>query len=67
LRLLGEEEDETAQLAAVAGGDVEVENGGDVGRHFAVKGGAICLVRRRLGHGDDEMWELVLAIEIGRA
>lgn len=63
----GEEEDESAQLAAVALGDVEVENGGNVGRHFAVIGGAICIVGRRLGHGNDEMRELVLPIEIGRA
>jgi hypothetical protein len=67
LRLLGEEEDQTALLAIVARWDVEVENRRNVRRHFTVKGGAVRFVRHRFGHGHDEMRELILAVEIGGA
>ena len=63
--LLGEEEDESALLAAIAFGDVEVKDRGDIRRHFAVVGCAGRFIGRRLRDGDDEVWELKLAVEIG--
>lgn len=66
LVLLGEEEDKRAS-ASVGLGDVEVEDGADVGGDGAVVGCAERLVRRRGGDRDDQVRVLVLAVEVGWA
>lgn len=65
--LLWEEEHEAACLALVAAGDVKVEDGGDAARDFAEEGCSRGVVRLGLIHGDDEVGELVGAVEVGRA
>ncbi len=65
--LLGEEEDEAALLALVAGGDVKVKDGGDVAVDDAKEGRAGGRVGLGLVDGDDEVRELVGAAQVGRA
>lgn len=65
--LLGEEEDEAALLAGVAAGNVKVENGRDVAVDVAKVRGALGGVRVGLVDGDDQVRELVRAVEVGRA
>lgn len=65
--LLREEEHQAAGLALVAAGDVKVEDGGDAAGDFAEEGCARGVVGLGLVHGDDEMGELVGAVEVGRA
>jgi len=67
LGLLREEEDETTLLAIIARWDVEVENRRNIRRHFTVERGAVCFIGHRLGHGHNEVRELIRAVEIGRA
>jgi hypothetical protein len=66
LVLLGEEEDKRAS-ASVGLGDIEVEDGADVGGDGAVVLCAESLVRRRGGDRDDQMRVLVLTVEVGWA
>lgn len=65
--LLREQEDEAACLAFVAAGDVKVEDGRDAAGHFAEEGCSRGVVGLGLVHGDDEMRELIGAVEVSRA
>lgn len=65
--LLGEEEDEAALLAGIAAGNVKVENGRDLVANFTKVRCALGGVRVRLVNGDDEVRELIRAVEVGRA
>lgn len=65
--MLWEEEYEAACLAFVAAGDVKVEDGGDAAGNLAEEGCSWGVVGLGLVNGDDEVRELVGAVEVGRA
>lgn len=65
--MLWKEEHEAACLALVAAGDVKVEDGGDAAGDFAEEGCSWGVVGLGLIHGDNEMGELIGAVEVGWA
>jgi hypothetical protein len=66
LGLLWEEEDQRA-CSGVGRWDVEVEDGRDVGGDLSVIRISVCLVRIALGNRNDQVWVLVVAVEVSRA
>ena len=64
--LLWEEEDQGAS-SGVGRWDVEVEDGGDVGGDLSVIRISVCLVWIALGHRNDQVWVLVVAVQVSRA
>lgn len=65
--MLREEEHEAACLALFAAGDVKVEDGGDAAGDFAEEGCSSGVVGLGLVYGDDEVRELIGAVEVSRA
>lgn len=63
LGLVGEEEDDGALLASVAGGDVEVEDGAVAGADVSIVLGSVAGAGRVLVDGDDGVRSLVSAGE----
>lgn len=67
LGLVGEEEDDGALLASVAGGDVEVEDSAVAGAQVGIVLSSVRSARRVLVDGDDGVRSLVSAGEGSRA
>lgn len=59
LGLVGEEEDDTALFASVAGGDVKVEDGAVAGAQVSIVLGSVGSAGRVLVDGDDSVRSLV--------
>jgi len=67
LALFWEEEDEGTCKAGVGGWDVEVEYCANGGGNGAVVGGAVGRSRSLGADGNDEVWELPVSVQGGRA
>jgi len=64
---LGEQEDQTASLAGVRGGDIKVESARDARGNGAIVTSTSGLIRGRRVNSNDQVGELIIAGEIGRA